>query len=49
VLQIYDGDKRKFVSLNKKEANVLFGSGSPKSAGKVLPLLMEKERLKMLC
>lgn len=28
------GDKRKFVSLNKKEGNVFFGSGSTKIAGK---------------
>ena len=34
------GDKRKFVSLNKKEGNVSFGSGSAKIAGKGIVTLI---------
>ena len=43
-------DKRKFVSLNKKEGKVSFGSGSTKIAGKgTVTLINGKEKLKMLC
>ena len=34
------GDKRKFVSLNKKEGNVSFGSGSTKIVGKGIVTLI---------